>query len=69
MAMPNYSLISKQNPRFHVLLANCDRDHAQSVLEQLQAEPSAPDDIVLVEENSLPAPPAHTNWFRRLLDG
>lgn len=67
--MPNYTLTSKQNPRWHVLLANCDLDHAKSVLVQLLAEPSAPDDIVLVEENAQPAPPAQTNWLRRLLNG
>lgn len=65
--MPDFYVRSRKlNPRFNVRLADCTEAHAQSVVDQLNADTSAPDDLYYVEQPE--PPPARRSWWRRFLN-
>lgn len=47
----NWVIHSRSNPKYEVRLGSCDREHAQSVVEQLSGEDGQPDDLVLRKAN------------------
>ena len=42
-----YQIRSKSNKAYRVLVANCTKDHARSVLENLIGDPDTPNDLRL----------------------
>jgi hypothetical protein len=55
------------NDKWAVRLANCDEAHATSVFEQLQADASVPDALVLTEVENLYDEPPHRSFLRTLI--
>lgn len=45
--MALYKIVSEDEPRYVVHLGECSRYHADSVLEQLQHDPTVPDNLRL----------------------
>ena len=43
----DYQIRSKSNRRYRVLVANCSKEHAKSVLKNLIEDPATPGDLRL----------------------
>lgn len=70
--MSEYLITSGAEPRFNVRLGDCSLEHAESVLTQLLAETSVPNDLTLTDltppPEPAPEPPAvKRTWLDRLL--
>jgi len=61
--VPNFVIVSRSDGRYRVRVADCTREHAQSVYDQLLVEATFASDIDLIEEDAPPRP----SWWRRLL--
>lgn len=47
--MPDFKIVSADDPRWSVRLESVDKAHAKSVLDQLEHDPTVPNNLSLIK--------------------